>query len=623
MNRCSPVNVLIIDDDTSFAELTKTFLEEMEMSFEVSVESSGRDGVEYFEENDVECIVCDYEMPGMDGLDVLESIRESSSVPFILFTGRGSEAVASDAFSKGATDYLQKSGSKSEFELLANRIMQYVEKYELESERKRVLKEKNRLLNRVDDAFVSLNDDFEVMHLNDRSISLLNQVIDKSFSYDEVIGESVWEILPSATGKKLERETIQAVEEREPSEFEVYYDPLEIWVDVKVYPSDDGASIFLRDVSERKESEEARENEREILFNLYGIASDQSLEYEERLSRAVRLGRDFLGVSFGFITSIQNQKQEIILSENRVENPELSEGSVCPIDETYCQHVLNQQEPMAVGDAKSEGFDGTDEYERFGLESYVSQKIYVSGEVYGTICFADFEAQDSGQFSANEMAITELLAAWVGYEIERKQSQDELKAQNKRLEAFAGFISHDLRNPLNVAEGYLEVEREERDSDNLERVQNAHERMETMITEMLEFARSSEELNDRSEVSIRSLCNDAWSNLQTGNSTLTVSTDRVVNGDCGKLLNVFENLFRNSIEHNDDPVEVTVSDTGRGVSIADDGVGLPSDKDLFKYESGQGGHFGLLITEEIVKAHGWRIRACESDNGGARFDIIF
>jgi len=71
----------------------------------------------------------------------------------------------------------------------------------------------------------------------------------------------------------------------------------------------------------------------------------------------------------------------------------------------------------------------------------------------------------------------------------RKRRERELERRNERLDEFASIVSHDLRNPLNVAAGRLELAREEHDSDHLEAVARAHDRMATLIDDLLTLAR--------------------------------------------------------------------------------------------------------------------------------------
>lgn len=129
-----PIQVLHIDDDPELVELTAAFLEREYGSFEIVGATSASEGLERLDADPPDCVVSDYNMPGMDGIELLQTVREVfPELPFILYTGRGSEAVASDAISAGVTDYLQKQPGSEQFELLANRIRNAVQgRYESE-----------------------------------------------------------------------------------------------------------------------------------------------------------------------------------------------------------------------------------------------------------------------------------------------------------------------------------------------------------------------------------------------------------------------------------------------------------------------------------------------------------
>lgn len=128
-----PVRVLHVDDDDAFRELTVAFLERQGLT--VLTEPSAEAGLDRLDADRVDCIVSDYDMPEMDGLAFLEAVRDRfPDLPFVLFTGRGNEEVASDAISAGVSDYLQKGGSGEQYELLANRVRNYVEQYRMRHE---------------------------------------------------------------------------------------------------------------------------------------------------------------------------------------------------------------------------------------------------------------------------------------------------------------------------------------------------------------------------------------------------------------------------------------------------------------------------------------------------------
>lgn len=132
------IRVLHVDDDPSFTELVATFLERESFRLTVTTASNATEGLAALNEKRLDCIVSDFDMPGRNGIEFLEAVRETHpNLPFILFTGKGSEEVASDAISAGATDYLQKGGGSDQYELLANRIENSVQHRFAENQLKR------------------------------------------------------------------------------------------------------------------------------------------------------------------------------------------------------------------------------------------------------------------------------------------------------------------------------------------------------------------------------------------------------------------------------------------------------------------------------------------------------
>ena len=122
------IDVLHVDDDPSFGELTATYLERKDTRFAVETATRADEAVATLADRPPDCIVSDYNMPGKNGLEFLEVVRERyPDLPFILFTGKGSEQVASDAIAADVTDYLQKGSGSEQYELLANRIRNAVQ----------------------------------------------------------------------------------------------------------------------------------------------------------------------------------------------------------------------------------------------------------------------------------------------------------------------------------------------------------------------------------------------------------------------------------------------------------------------------------------------------------------
>jgi len=210
----------------------------------------------------------------------------------------------------------------------------------------------------------------------------------------------------------------------------------------------------------------------------------------------------------------------------------------------------------------------------------------------------------------------------------RKEHERELERQKERLEKFAGVISHDLRNPLQVAAGKVDIVRKTGETDRLDAAAESLDRMSDLIEEVLTLAREGEEIGETGPVVIKRILRQSWDAVATDRATLELDDDlpALVEGDETRLRELFENLFRNAIEHGGETVTVRVGTTDEGLYVADDGPGIPEEKREDVLEAGyttadDGTGFGLAIVRMVVQAHGWSLAVTEADSGGARFEI--
>ncbi|WP_440991214.1 histidine kinase N-terminal 7TM domain-containing protein [Haloarchaeobius baliensis] len=199
---------------------------------------------------------------------------------------------------------------------------------------------------------------------------------------------------------------------------------------------------------------------------------------------------------------------------------------------------------------------------------------------------------------------------------------DELERQNEQLDQFAGVVSHDLRNPLNVARGYLGTV--DGNEAAVAEVDQSLARMEAIIDDVLTLAREGRSLGETEAVDLESLAREAWGNVATGDAELVVDGSASFAADPDRLLSLFENLFRNARDHAGPGVTVTVDTTETGFSVADDGPGIPAELRDEVFEFGYttadcGTGFGLAIVTQVADAHGWDSDVAESEAGGARF----
>jgi signal transduction histidine kinase len=248
-------------------------------------------------------------------------------------------------------------------------------------------------------------------------------------------------------------------------------------------------------------------------------------------------------------------------------------------------------------------------------------------------------SKDVGAFDELDRETSEVLAEHARTALENIEARTQLREQqaalereNERLDEFASLVSHDLRNPLTVASGRLADARAKTDSEELAAAAHALDRMDRLIGDLLDLARHGQRVEDVSPVSLEDLVDRCWANVSTEAADLAVESDATVLADEGRLAQLFENLFRNSVEHgrpagqDQEPISIHVGTLPDGFYVEDDGRGIPEGERERVFETSytsteDGTGFGLSIVEQVAAAHGWSVAATESESGGARFEF--
>lgn len=218
-----------------------------------------------------------------------------------------------------------------------------------------------------------------------------------------------------------------------------------------------------------------------------------------------------------------------------------------------------------------------------------------------------------------------------------ERSRQQLEFQNDRLDQVASTISHDLKNPIQVASGYLdllETDLEALASDgeptrlaqahaHLEATSNSVDRMAEIVEEVLTLAREGKTVDETEPVDFGATAREAWGNVDTMDATLAVESDGTLEADRSRLLSIFENCFRNAVEHGSSKASVTVGLTPSEFFVADDGPGIPADASDAVFEHGytatEGGTgFGLSIVKTMAESHGWAVSVDPDYDAGAR-----
>jgi len=255
------IRVLHVDDNEQILDLTSTYLERKSEAISIVSETDPSNALGTIDEEWIDCIVSDFDMPQMDGLKFLEAVRaEHPDLPFILFTGKGSEEIASEAISAGVTDYLQKGMSNDQYSLLANRIENIVQKRNAEREIQETRERFAKLVKYATDAIAVVSPDGRWSYLSPSTERILG------YGPDELIGEIGFEYVhpDDVEGAMMEfSKTLENPEVVGQSEFR-YDHPEKGWVwtsnrarNMIDDPHIQGLIVYTRDITERKQKEQA------------------------------------------------------------------------------------------------------------------------------------------------------------------------------------------------------------------------------------------------------------------------------------------------------------------------------------------------------------------------------
>jgi PAS domain S-box-containing protein len=787
-----PISVLYVDDDPEFAALAAEFLGREDDRFEITTEDRSAGALDRLRGGTIDCIVSDYDMPGMGGLELLDAARElRPGLPFVLVTGKGSEEIASEAVSAGVTDYLQKRGGREQYAILANRIRNAVAGYRAEREaaqHRRVsdlVRDVTRALvgaasrEEIEQAVCDQIADSEpyrfawvgsVDESNRRIRPRTSAGVEDGYLDDVTItdDESPTGQGPAGTALREGRVAVAQNVQRDPSfapwreqaldrgfravagvplghdgtthgVLVVYADHADAFDDTEcallrelgdavghaidairvrgrleqqyndlfetapvmyALTRNDRGTPTVVDCNQRLLDRLGYDRETVVdrsLAELYTAESTAKLLDEGGYERA--LDGEFTQEERRLVTADGEVVETLLRAVPRYDDEGETAGTLTLFVDVTERRLARAREMQATAmEAAIDGMavldaDGTF---RFVNDAHARMYGYEPERLVGENWRLLYDDDRVGWFEREVMPAIDRGEEWRGESVgrradgsrfpqelslsplgdgrfvcvvrdvtERKAAERELERQNRRLDEFASLVSHDLRNPLNIAQGNTELARATVDAEAEERldtVERALDRMDRIIGDVLSLARGIDE-SDLTPVSLERTAASCW---HGADELISVDGDLRFVADRGRLQRLLENLFRNAVEHGstgprsqaredsvehgstssrpqaDDAVEHGATDGGAdagdvtvrlgplpdapGFFVEDDGPGVPEAERESVFEFGyttseEGTGLGLGIVRRIAETHGWDYRLTTGRDGGARFEF--
>lgn len=597
-------DVLIVSADGGKLATLIRELDDRIADLDVSV-AAGTDAGEVDEST--ECLVFDSGSADSAPGRLLGEVRSAyPTLPFVLLVPPEGAASIEEVLVADRTTVLRRRGDATDAAMLANRVQTLVE-----SDRRERKLERER--ERFDTLFEVLTQPVVEVEFRDGVPIVLrvNRAFEEVFGYEEatMVGRSLDEFVVPPERQEEAVSINSRVQDGEMFAVEVTRQTAdgerEFLLQNAVYPDSDVEFAMYTDITERKERERELQRQNDRLQALFRNARSAVVEYVYYDDEAIveRVNSRFESV-FGY-------EGETLVGEplDRFIVPSDERGSISDIDERVKRGEHLDEE------VRRETVDG--------VQTFILRNtpIDTGDRVRGYASYVDITQRKERE---RELERTKRRL---------EDSNEALRRKNERLEQFASVVSHDLRNPLTIARLQAEFAEESGGDEHFERLHTSHERMDAMIEDLLLLARAETSVDTDGTVALASRAKRAWEGVRTPGSKLELDLSGAseIRGDPELLGHVFENLFRNAVDHNDRPVTVRVgvlAENGErtGFYVEDDGCGIDPDSagqatdyGYSTAESGTG--FGLSIVAEFVDRHGWELTIGDSTDGGARFEI--
>lgn len=446
----TPIDVLYVDDDAGLLTLTKDYLETRHTDISVTTANDVQTALDVLADGVFDAIVSDYQMPGMDGLEFLEVLRQErgSSIPFIIFTGRGREEVAMEALNLGANRYLQKGGDpRSQYGMLVQAIEQEVDHYHMREALGRREENLRITMEAIGDAVIATD--------ADGIVTRMNQVAETLTGWDrsEAIGsplDQIFDIVDQETREPVENPVETVLREGRTVDL-ANGTMLRTRTGIERYIADSAAPItrddgtiagvvlVFRDVTDRYRTRQREARQHRTLVELSSESAITSGEFDRAARTITEAATRTLDVERASIWFLEDDGSTLRCADlyERTSDRHSSDIELAATEYPRYFDALAENRSIAVDDAQNDPRTAamTDEYlEPLGITSMLDATVRSGGEVVGVICHE--HVGEAREWTGDEARFAAEMADQVLRAIRNRDANERerrLANQNQRL----------------------------------------------------------------------------------------------------------------------------------------------------------------------------------------------
>lgn len=670
------LRLLLIDDNEHDRALIVYKLKSEFPDLQVEQVTKAEDFHQALSAGNFEFVITDYRVRWNDGVALLQDIKSRyPKCPVIMFTDSGTQEIAVEAMKAGLDDYIIKSAKH--YVRLPVAVRSILQRLEQQERAERALQEANQrcadILESITDAFCALDEQFRFTYVNRKS----EQILQKTQA--ELLGKNIWEEYPEAVGSVFYQKYHEAATTKLPVQFEAFCLHLDMWLEVRVYPREDGLTIYCHDISDRKRSESEREQ-----FLAREQAARAEAEAQERRSTFLAEASRLLASSLDYRTTLTSVATiavptladwcfvDIIEKNLTVfDNPiivafdpekealirELRERYPPPVDADFgAPKVLRTGQPEMVTEIPesfvlsiAQDAEHLSLMRQLNAQSYMIVPLIAGQRKLGTMAFV--LGQPERRYQKADLVMATELAQRAAIAIDNARLYWEAWEANRIKDEFLAIVSHELRTPLNSMLGWAKLLRQGKlnqatAAKALETIERNAEVQKKLIEDILDVSRI---VQGKIRLNLRPLhlipvINAVSESIHPIAQAKAIQFQSLldpnvaqVTGDADRLQQVLWNLLSNAVkftpsggrieirlEQVNSMAQITVSDTGAGIS-ADF---LPyvferfrqADRTSTRANGGLG--LGLAIVRHLVEMHNGTVYATSDGEGlGATFTV--